>query len=380
MGFQKSIISGLADTEVSPLAVTCPTGNCTWPVVPSLAICGSCSNVPYTTSCVSASGIFENSSEPYHGICTYTADSGAEAVVYEQENGFAGPAFTIQSLNGAAIEERSLNDSVLYLSVLNLIGYQYTGNSSAEVRIHSSQCLFSWCVEAYSISVINGNQTQETIATVDTLNINGNMSSLPVNHNQTFGALPLEMNPPPGTEYTIWFGSYLTMQSYVIPALNGTLVFDQGELEASTSTILTFLWIASADISVMAKSLSTSLTNHMRTVNTATMWPQYAGTAWETVIAVEWAWMTLPLSVVILSVVILGWTILRTERLGTIAWKNSGLMLAWCRVDDSLIQLADADADALRKPQVLDELVSKTPVYLACDEEGENWTFKPSVL
>lgn len=66
-----AITNAILGGSAQQLSASCPTGNCTWPVTPSLAVCGACSQPPFQSSCDSR-------------ICNFTMPSG---VIHSLYNG-----------------------------------------------------------------------------------------------------------------------------------------------------------------------------------------------------------------------------------------------------------------------------------------------------
>ena len=82
-----AIYTGILTPAVQPVVAACPTGNCTWPLTPSLAICSSCKPSTYVklgcsnfTTCFTDMAIFGNpggSSTCFRtNYCNYSLPSG----------------------------------------------------------------------------------------------------------------------------------------------------------------------------------------------------------------------------------------------------------------------------------------------------------------
>jgi hypothetical protein len=39
------VANGIYNSDIADLLVYCPTGNCTWPRIPTIGMCGGCTNV-----------------------------------------------------------------------------------------------------------------------------------------------------------------------------------------------------------------------------------------------------------------------------------------------------------------------------------------------
>jgi hypothetical protein len=51
LSMKAAVYNGFLEGGIAPLQASCPTGNCTFPVTPTVAVCGECHDVPYTSSC-----------------------------------------------------------------------------------------------------------------------------------------------------------------------------------------------------------------------------------------------------------------------------------------------------------------------------------------
>ena len=47
LAMSAAIMSGSLTPNIEPLAVTCATGNCAWPIQTSLAVCGACTAIEW---------------------------------------------------------------------------------------------------------------------------------------------------------------------------------------------------------------------------------------------------------------------------------------------------------------------------------------------
>ena len=50
ISIKASIYNGVLEGGIVPLSASSPTGNCTFPITPTVAVCGECKKVPHTTA------------------------------------------------------------------------------------------------------------------------------------------------------------------------------------------------------------------------------------------------------------------------------------------------------------------------------------------
>jgi hypothetical protein len=101
------VYNGMLSEGLEPLTASCPTGNCTWPVTPSLAVCGECSHSAYTTSCNETG-------------CNYTMPSGTVFVFTSASAYSQGLGFQVTRSGGA--KYNGSNQDRLYLAIFGKFG------------------------------------------------------------------------------------------------------------------------------------------------------------------------------------------------------------------------------------------------------------------
>lgn len=124
------------------------------------------------------------------------------------------------------------------------------------------------------------------------------------------------------------------------------------------------------------QQLATSLTNQLRSLGNSSsdIDPQYLGNVYGMVayIHIRWAWLTMPIAMIVTSSVFLCITIVRTAQAQIPAWKGSPLNTLFCRVDDELERLVgtalDTDNGVVKK-------IGHQPMALQRDEAGK-WSVK----
>lgn len=141
-----------------------------------------------------------------------------------------------------------------------------------------------------------------------------------------------------------------------------------------SSDFVQAIWYASADpgdLNDWTQTLARGITNVIRTTA-----PQpsglYDGKAYQLGIRVRWAWIILPASLVLASLIILMSTIIRTRRSRVEGWKSSPLTLLFMEVDGDIRKRASGQAgrrDGLRSS------TGRIKVTMRADEHGD-WMLK----
>lgn len=88
LSFKAAAYNGiLTPNDVKPVAPNCPTGNCTWPLTPLMAVCGACVNSTFKANCDDS-------------VCNYTMPSGSVNTFPTGEK-IQGVGFQVTSSLGA---------------------------------------------------------------------------------------------------------------------------------------------------------------------------------------------------------------------------------------------------------------------------------------
>jgi hypothetical protein len=159
-----AVFNGFMAPKIDWPQVTCPSGNCTWPIVPTLGVCGTCVNVTETLE-------HEKISDD---ICTV---GYGENLVIE---GYCEPGinssdtapkvwFTSGQGSGKIFDSR---DTPVSRSAPNLIANftglraQPTDSLDPDVgHAQATECVLWYCVQAHELSVRNGQLHEKVVDT-----------------------------------------------------------------------------------------------------------------------------------------------------------------------------------------------------------------------
>ncbi|KAL2204920.1 hypothetical protein CC79DRAFT_1335481 [Sarocladium strictum] len=154
-----AIYNGFMAQSVEPVQVTCPTAQCTWPIIPTLAVCGACIN---TTESIR---IEQQGNSPN---CTATSTTGQQ---------LSGPCVP-KDINSATdilfhSSNVSTSNGVLFngttTGIVNFGGIKAGRNASwLGGRLEgsrSTECALWYCIEAHNISVSRGKLRDKVIDT-----------------------------------------------------------------------------------------------------------------------------------------------------------------------------------------------------------------------
>lgn len=388
---------GASNTDFEPLTASCPTGNCTWPITPSLGICGACSKSSYQTSCQSN-----------QSTCKYTLASGNVAevgVLHRQGDLGSGAGFHVMT-NLKAVYNRSDVDR-LYIANFDVfrgppgLGFEDI-LSPTDPNMIALNCSLWMCVQAYKTTMTDSNQSQSTASdyhvvdkttfptfglewvSKDYKTYSDDPDSSPDSRysdhdsaddyddsydpegilNFTFRDLPSNMNPIPGTNYTITAAAAFALIKHLRPLLNGTLA--RSHVYGASD----WLWPmhdASENLDKWIKKLAHSMTNVIR-AQSSNQIEAYNGEAFQLGIQVRWEWIILPAVLVVSSLALLIVTILETAKGPIGPWKGSPLLYLFTDMDRDIKKRATG---RMHNYNDLQKAVGKMRVNLYVDDEGE---------
>ncbi|CZR54099.1 uncharacterized protein PAC_03982 [Phialocephala subalpina] len=275
LAMRAAIVNGLMTSPIENITLQCLTGNCQWPVIPTLAICSECMNM---------TGVLQKSNT-------------SNSTQWTLPNGETSLSFSYMSITSKGYRDAVHYQDPLtpYLTIFDMITTTNPLNPTA------LECALFPCVQAYNISTENGKQTQKVSSTLATFidnfprNSTNERSTMatdtiayqPVNH--FLSPLPSKPNGERDAEYSI---SDTAVQA--IATLLGT-VFAGNPRDNSSSEGVQVLVQTNGDfqkVSDLMSNLALSMTNHIRLNpslvsvnndgNTTNPWhkPLYVGTAW----------------------------------------------------------------------------------------------------
>ncbi|KAK5683200.1 hypothetical protein LTS10_004731 [Elasticomyces elasticus] len=309
----------------------CSTGNCSWPVVPSLAVCGSCIDVTATMThtCVGVPGQGDGGDVIDMTNCTYTLPEG-QLRIYDAPPGYkfwttpsglsvGGKPVLAYVVVGGYVTQYHNNTNYAYLDRWLMI------NTSTNA-VNANVCGLWLCVQTYETNVSDGILSQritgnwsETDGPINFTSISSsleNAAAYSVNANvlRAFDQNPIFPNA--NITYGLIIPPYHTYSSAAVRSLANIVDHDA--------------WI---DLFALGMS------NNVRSTGTSSTPPSaYAGTASTSVpyVHVRWPWLAFPAAMVAASILFLVACIWQTSYLGADPWKSDALALLLASVDEQV--------------------------------------------
>ena len=362
-----AIYNSILTSNVDFPPAFCPTGNCTWPITPSVAVCGKCSSIEYQTNCKNE-------------ICYYTMPSGNIINLTDPTSVTSHQViFRTVSNQEDTYTSSSYNDSQinrLYIAKFEVFGAPYDRNAIEapgdgpfpwpNSSTIASECAIWMCVQSYNASQVDGNQ-KESITSEFAQFIDFNVDPHDV-QNYTF------LRPYSNYNINSIASDAMTEYLHETGYFDGSITIGGGGQDPSNDFVQA-MWYASAnpdDLNAWTQTLARSMTNVIRTTAPPSSSKLYDGKAYQLGIRIRWPWITLPVSLVLSSLMILITSIIKTARSPVEAWKSSPLSLLFMDVDRDIKNRAVGQAgrlDGLRKS------TGKVKVAMRIDEQGD-WMLK----
>lgn len=335
-----AVYSGLFAESNNPSAalnVTCSTGNCTFEPFETLAVCNTCVDMTQylTRYCEDGAPSDGNLTKCGWELPGGSARLNRSTDVFSMTSAFPSsfgnmPYATIMKLTFMGSESQSVPDVL---------------NPWAQV------CTLSACVQTMESAVINGYLNEN----VTKAHMNGSVQDI----SSAQADVPVSVTSPDTNEtYTLAMGAKLAMESWFSDLfkdgsasrsaqatnqtisdgnviVNLTVGVSSGETFFDTDIVTAFYWNYyeyPTGILMLMEDLATSMTVAMRSFNGAV---PHAGLAWtwESFVQVRWAFITVPVLVVVLTALFLLAAIWRSQQSHTKLWKSSALAMLFHGLD-----------------------------------------------
>lgn len=376
-GMKAAVFNGIFSWQtVQDVRPVCDTGNCTFPLFDSLAVCSKCKNV--------TNDVVNNTPQPalnaMRGVqnISYTLPGGAHinfSALFQEGNLAVGPSTISTTVLPANLSKEvlGLQDPLLMLAVLQFPNIQeqvVQGNYWSSLPV-TQECALYFCVNTYNISVLNSvaNTTAISSWTSDTgtPTVGGALQPNGMEGTQD-AVLKRPATAQGGNDtYTIPAGTLATLKSW----LNVTL---QGTYNTSFSVFNGTAWPNDAmqaldgttDWGKLMSTIATAMTSYVRDPSETTSGSVVNGISQkvETYIHVKWSWLGLPVGLVGLSIIFLVATMVKNEGKRAMTWKSSSLALLF----HGLEGVGRGAGEGLGQMQ---ELARKTRVVLTRGDDGE---------
>ncbi|KXH68792.1 hypothetical protein CSAL01_00060 [Colletotrichum salicis] len=351
-----AVYSGILSVDVKTLDLDCSGINCTWPIIPTLAVCGECNPLEMRTICTDKSQ-----------TCRYSLPKGTSVEISRN-------APTTERFKTAASEgiiHRFNSTTQTYISVFDVL---WVMKSKRETKSVAQECALWFCMKSFNFKITEGQLKQNITKRWPTTRFE--LSNSAHGDEYVFVDIPKDMNAAPESRYSVSKKALAALRRFVDPLVETTYE-KQYTIINFSSDWAEGIYNAREKLSEWVDRFSISLTNEVRLHGEVRDKDRhrYTGHAYVEVqvIVVDWMWMLFPTGLIIISIYHLFHTIIRGARDGISVWKSDSLPMLFCRIDASILAKV---GDGMDVPNGLDEAVGDVKVCLLREDDGD-WVFKP---
>lgn len=372
---------------VPRLEAYCPSSNCSWPLTPSLAVCGSCMPATFERmNCTASRGLqtdlpgFEDAE-----LCTYVFPGGIHLPMYDYENFTVGHkdnvgvrlAFQVVSdITGNFSNPELFANSGLGVGHFYLFGVPYDSRPGQRLPMAATECALWTCVNVYNGTSRDGIHDEMIVASDSNATLRGERSDIGSADPPSWGFdhdFGPSVDPGNETDFIVSSRAQIALAQLLLSLMNGT-VFISGDGLSSATDLTRGAWKAfSDDPDKWVQNIALAMTNVMRTSNTTIPRSQYNGTAYELGAEIRWRWLIVPAALVFSSIFFLLAVMVRTALSPIQSWKGSPLTLLLFNLDEDLKNDA---AGSVNENHGVRKAVGDTRVRLTKDRSSGSWTFK----
>ncbi|KAK1500579.1 hypothetical protein CTAM01_06514 [Colletotrichum tamarilloi] len=352
-----AVYSGILSVDVKNLDLECSGVNCTWPIVPTLAVCGECNPLDIRTICIDKSQ-----------TCRYSLPRGTSVEI--SRNAPTTERFKTSASEG--IMHRMNSTTQTYISVFDVL---WVMKSKRETKSIAQECALWFCMKSFNFTITESQLKQKLTMSWNTTRFElGNSAH---GDEYVFVDIPAkDMNVAPESRYSISKKALAALRRFVDPLVETTYE-KQYTIINFSSDWAEGIYNAREKLPEWIGRFSISLTNEVRLHGEIRDKDRhrYTGRAYEMVqvIMVDWLWMLFPTGLIIISIYYLLHTIIRGARDGISVWKSDSLPMLFCRIDASILAKV---GDGMDVPNGLDVAVGNVNVCLLREDDGD-WVFKP---
>ena len=362
---------------------SCPSGNCTWTPFSTLGICSMCENTTTTVkvNSINDDGACRLSNVPtapndpvLNGSCTVSPPLGAHYTIDVNASYSSAQNETDLFTSGEIIWAAwSLIDSANYPEdtartylnvsdpdlVLNHVQLRpvYSPDGSVTIEVlNATQCILSICAKEFTLDVRDGeanvkhtandfgsHQSVSDALSVDTVSPEVCWNSTRPGEDGVCGAS--NMIWPTELDSALSWDS--SRSFYMESGFEDSEFFELGHDDDDPEFLLA---IKRKGFSTIIDAITASLSKSIIDRSNSKFADQYTtdlgvqsvapGETWvtSTVVRVRWEWLALPISLLVISIIFLIWTVLLTHRYQVPLWKSSLLATLYNGMEDILIQ------------------------------------------
>lgn len=396
-----AIYKGIMSEAVDDVPISCATGNCTWPIVPTLGICGACIDMRDQLE-------FDCTGTSDSDSCYFSVPGGTNLTKPRSLSNYTEttPIFVAGPGSDFIFDQIDVvgRGAILSRVSYNFIGQSYKefvganegssilGNATVFNRdnVLAYECGVWHCLQARSVEASNG-IISDTLAGFrngqtayeddggskvwpfieePSFNID-NLSAYDAYPGYAYNAMTFSLNGALSGSVTVTGGSIIEYTPTVVNFYGSQKQVGVG----SAADCLHAAWVYADDIDSWWERLAKSMTNNIR-MNGRLRNDEndrYAGIAWTTVVYTEvrWLWMIFPATLVLSSMIFLVATMVASRKNGLQPWKSFILPVLYTRLEEGLQQ--EWKEEFAQGSSLLTEVKDR---WTGLDNSDDTWVFR----
>lgn len=414
LSLKAAIYNGLYDPSGSAMAIKpdCPTGNCTFPAehgasFSTLGVCSHCAETTHDiqTVCFNDTSVLVSNRTLLE--CQHTLPNGQQLIA-PANNIWMVANSALESINGSIKFSENNNTAFTHFSMLSYVGRNCTTGSichSNSLTLFAVECALSFCVKIYTASVENNALIEEVVSQFssvsplytmanssllvpDTCVVTGksrDLASCSGNYPNNTAYMELykdntrtyvhrdcvyQIRDPDLMAIVEYFMHYFDGAAYKpnspeVDSNPDDMSFNPDDMIFNPDNMQVLYNAGNATLETVNNTfanLATAMTNNMRQDGQRAQGLTYKN---ELYVHVRWAWLTLPITLVFLSITFLTITMIQSANANV--WKSSSLALLYHGLRDGqhqgpvdsiqqMEELARSHQVALRRTRSHDDL------------------------
>jgi hypothetical protein len=347
------------EISIRSSTATCSTGNCTWPLYPTLGVCHDCEDVSHLLeyfcknhTSLDIAAIPRGALDPcgfrvnntfvvgLDGDLGFRQATSLSTVFVDTFNAsltFGGPFW-----NTTIFSNYTLPIADFY------IGY-IPGGPPAVLRNETPvlvECLLSWCAKTLEARFENGSLEESVVGTI---------TIQPDTMDET-GSSPVVAVLGSNTTFTIANQTTQNLRDWILSNLPPVLSQDPNFPFVSDVGMWQFHQVPPYDLDGYLSNLTTAITNNMKSRVAGTV--PIEGTAWksERFVQVRWEWITLPAVSLLGSLILICATVLKGRKTNAPVWKTSTLAILLHGLSEDTQRIIDSDISSSQTEAVSTQL------------------------
>ena len=359
---QFAILTGLYQQPLN-MSSYCPTGNCAWRNITTLAVCGSCSN--HTSQIqVSCPGSISDSRLSFG--CNYTFPSGT---ILQASVGRGARNGTLSSTQWNSTAQNLTNDlrsgEIPRLATFEAIKLPLSMRSDNLPPPTAFSCSLDFCTKTWpSVLVVNGSLQSPLPEEEPLFFYSGRVTNTKALPEKAFWQMSNRKSGGTADDafYAVNRADYANLVAYLQqlftlgwfntgrstrPSEENVVVPDVGRPLALDS-----------NLTAIIQDVANTMTESIR-ISTGSVAQDGQSIVARTYIKVQWGWLALPIVLTSLTTVLLIKTIVETYRSRALTWKSSGVFLLFCRLGELALP-----NKALRTEEEFEEITKRKMMRL----------------